>query len=272
VASSLESFGYGTLWVPGGAGGDLFGDVDAAIEATEKAVVATGVLNIWMHRPEDTARWFARVEEQYPGRLLVGLGASHAALVESTDQTYHKPLTVLRQYVDALDTASPPLPPGRRILAALGPKMLELAGEQSLGAHTYLVNPAHTRIARDTLGPNAILAPELKVVLESNPMHARRIARTHLEPYLKLPNYVRNLLRLGYSEHDCTGGGSDRLIDDVVAWGGVQQAVQRVRQHMDAGANHVCVQVLTEERREIPYDAWRELAPALLELSRTSTP
>jgi probable F420-dependent oxidoreductase len=265
IAATLEQLGYGTAWIPGGAGGDLFGDVDAALEATSEIVVATGILNIWMHGAAETAAWHADSRERHPGRTLLGLGASHARLVESaTDQLYRKPLSALRGYLDELDAAPSPVPADQRILAALGPKMLELAAERSLGAHPYLIDPEHTRIARETLGPDAVLAPELKVVLDTDPERARAVARGHLASYLELPNYTRNLLRTGYEEADLDGGGSNRLIDGVVAWGDADAVVRRAQDHIDAGADHVCVQVLTAERRDVPLAAWRELAPALL--------
>lgn len=265
IADTLDQLGYSVAWVPGGAGGDLFGDVDASLAASRRITVATGVLNIWMHDALRTAEWHAEVRRSHPGRLLLGLGASHAPLVESvTDRSYHRPLSALRDYLDALDTAPSPVPADERILAALGPKMLELAAGRSLGAHPYLTDPAHTRIARDALGPAALLAPELKVVLDLDPERARATARKHLGPYLELPNYSRNLLRTGYQEADLLGGGSDRLIDGVVARGDVDAVVRRAREHLDAGADHVCVQVLTPDRRDVPFTAWRELAPALL--------
>ncbi|GAA1268644.1 LLM class F420-dependent oxidoreductase [Pseudonocardia aurantiaca] len=264
-AAYLEGLGYGAVWVPGGAGGDLFADVDAALEATREIVVATGVLNIWMHDAADTAAWHAGTRRRNPGRMLLGLGASHASIVETVaGRPYVKPLSALRRYLDALDAAPEPVPAGQRVLAALGPRMLELAGERSLGAHPYLTGAEHTRLARQALGPGPMLAPELKVVLDTDPERARAVARTHLGPYLDLPNYSRNLLRTGFDQADLDDGGSDRLVDGVVAWGDAETIVRRAQEHVDAGADHVCVQVLTADRRDVPLDAWRELAPALL--------
>jgi probable F420-dependent oxidoreductase len=272
IASTLDGLGYGTLWVPGGAGGDLFGDVDAVLDATTRAVVATGVLNIWMHPAEGTAAWYSAASQRHPGRVLLGLGSSHAQLVETTGQTYRRPLSALRNYLSDLDAAATPVPDSRRILAALGPKMLELAAERSIGAHTYFVDPVHTQVARVAMGPSAVLAPELKVVFESDARQARAIARLHLESYLQLPNYTRNLLKTGYSEEDLSGGGSDRLIDGVVAWGTTDTIAKRAQEHVDAGADHVCIQVLTADRRDVPWEAWRELAPALSEVTPRATP
>lgn len=264
VAAALDELGYGTLWIPGGSGGDLFGDVDAALEASTRAVVATGILNIWMHPAAGTAAWHAGTRERHPRRMLLGLGSSHAPLVEATDRRYLRPFSAMRDYLDALDAAPSPVPAGQRILAALGPRMLELSAQRSLGAHPYLVDAAHTAVAREALGPEAVLAPELKVVLDTDPGRARATARAHLASYLQLPNYTRNLLRTGYTESDVAENGSDRLVDGVVACGDVDVAVSRAQDHIDAGADHVCVQVLTPDRREVPFAAWRELAPALL--------
>jgi probable F420-dependent oxidoreductase len=270
VAAGLDELGYGTAWVPGGAGGDVFGDVDAALAASTRITVATGVLNIWAHDAPATAAWYAEVTGRHPGRFLLGLGASHAESVDRgvddpARRRYRRPLSAVRAYLDALDNAPAPVPEGERVLAALGPRMLELAAARSLGAHPYLVDPEHTRRARAALGDGAMLAPELKVVLDSDPERARAVARAHLEPYLGLPNYTRNLLRTGYTAADVAGGGSDRLVDGVVAWGEPEDVVARAQAHVDAGADHICVQVLTADRREVPYAQWRALAPALLE-------
>jgi probable F420-dependent oxidoreductase len=259
IAAAIEDIGYDAAWVPGGAGGDLLGDVDAALDATRRITVATGILNIWAHDAAEVAAWHAGVRERHPGRMLLGLGASHGSLVDG----YRKPLSAMRGYLDALDAAPDPVPAEQRVLAALGPKMLELAATRSGGAHPYLVTAEHTRVARAALGPGPLLAPELKVVLDTDPARAREIARAHLASYLELPNYTRNLLRTGFTEADLADGGSDRFVDGVVAHGDTAAVVRRAREHLDAGADHVCVQVLTAQRREVPIDAWRDLAPAL---------
>lgn len=272
VARGLDELGYATLWVPGGAGGGLFGDVDTALNATDQATVATGVLNIWMHSASETAAWMEQLDGRHPGRLLLGLGASHAALVDKTNQTYARPLSALRDYIAQLKAAASPVPRSRLILAALGPKMLELSTSETIGAHTYLVDANHTRAAREALGPGKTLAPELKVVYETDPKTAREVARAHLASYLQLPNYTRNLIKHGYTEEDVRGQGSDRLIDGVVAWGDADRVVARAQEHVDAGADHVCIQVLTANRSDLPWTAWKELAPALLtSVSKTET-
>jgi probable F420-dependent oxidoreductase len=169
----------------------------------------------------------------------------------------------MRAYLDSLDVAAPPVLPEARALAALGPKMLELARERSLGAHPYLVTPEHTRIARQAVGPEKLVAPEQAVVLESDPERARAIARQHLERYLELPNYTNNLRRLGFGDADLAGGGSDRLVDGIVAWGDEDAVRERVLEHREAGADQVLIQVVTDRRDELPREEWRALAPAL---------
>lgn len=224
-----------------------------------------GTIGVWAAhlRSRDRGR-IAGTRERHPGRMLLGLGSSHAPLVEATDRRYLRPFSAMRDYLDALDAAPSPVPAGQRMLAALGPRMLELSAQRSLGAHPYLVDAMHTAVAREALGPEAVLAPELKVVLDTDPGRARATARAHLASYLQLPNYTRNLLRTGYTESDVADGGSDRLVDGVVACGDVDVAMRRAQDHIDAGAEHICVQVLTADRREVPFAAWRELAPALL--------
>jgi len=254
VAAAVEECGYGTAWIPGAFGGELLGDVDAALAATSRITVATGVLNIWAHDAGEVAAW---VRRHHSDRLLLGLGASHPQAIAA----YAKPLAAMTAYLDALDAAA--VPADQRILAALGPKMLALAGARSLGAHTYFVDVEHTRVARAALGDGPVIAPELKVVLDPDPARARAVARAHLAYYLELTNYTRNLLRTGYTEADLADGGSDRLVDGVVAWGDAESVARRAQAHLDAGADHVCVQVLTADRREVPYEAWKELAAAL---------
>jgi probable F420-dependent oxidoreductase len=209
------------------------------------------------------------VSEAYPGRFVLGLGVSHQPMVEGLrGQTYGRPLTAMREYLDRMDAsvfmaAEPPETP-RRVLAALGPKMLALAAERADGAHPYNVPPEHTARAREILGPDKLLAPEQAVVLETDPAEARRIGRGHVAIYRDLPNYTNNLRQFGITDDDLAGDGSDRVVDTMVAWGDVDAIRARVQEHLDAGADHVAVQVLTADRGELPLDEWRELAPALL--------
>jgi probable F420-dependent oxidoreductase len=178
---------------------------------------------------------------------------------------YHQPLAAMAGYLDALDTAEPPVPVEARVLAALGPKMLGLARDRAAGAHPYLTTPEHTQRAREILGGDRLLAPEQRVVLETDPATAREVGHQHLAIYLQLPNYTNNLRRLGFTDNDLAGAGSDRLVDTLVAWGDEDTIARRVREHHDAGADHVCIQVLTGDRNAFPREGWRRLAPALVE-------
>jgi probable F420-dependent oxidoreductase len=263
AAAELDQLGYRALWIPD-IGGDVFAAVGSLLAATTRAVVATGILNLWMHAANETAARHHDLVGVHGQRFLVGIGVSHAPLIDAREPgRYQKPLTRMREYLDALDTAALPLPPSDRVLAALGPKMIELARTRAAGAHPYLAGPDNTFTTRAALGPGPLLAPEQPVILETDPGAAREIARAHLAGYLGLPNYVNNLRRGGFSADDVTGGGSDRLVDAVVAWGDDDAIARRVQEHRDAGADHVCVQVLGGARLALPRDAWRHLAPAL---------
>ena len=240
------------------AGGDIFGAVDVLLDATRSVAIATGILNIWMQDPEEVARESnARWES---GRFVLGLGASHAALVEQ----YARPYSAMREYLDALDAATPPVPDGARLLAALGPKMVALSGDRAAGAHPYLVTPEHTRSAREILGPDAVLAPELGVVLDGDVARGRERAREHVADYLELPNYANSMRRMGFTDDDLRDGGSDRLVDGVVAVGDEEAIRARVEEHLDAGADHVCIQVVGPMGQPLPRETWRQLAPVLL--------
>ena len=260
AAAELEALGYTAAWIPD-VGGDVFGAVGSLLGATSRMVIATGILNIWMHEPEETATRYHELVTQHGPRFLVGLGVSHAPLIDMKGPgTYAKPLAKMRDYLDGVDHAERPLPVDARVLAALGPKMLELARDRAGGAHPYLANPDHTRFAREVLGPEPLLAPEQPVVLETDPGPARELARKHLSTYLGLPNYVNNLLRLGLTEDDVRDGGSDRLVDSIVAWGDETAIASRVQAHRDAGADHVCIQLLTGDFATLPLEGWRRLS------------
>jgi probable F420-dependent oxidoreductase len=265
AVGELEALGYGTVWVPGGAGGDVFGAVRRLLDATERLVVATGILNIWMHDPADVANERAKLEAAHPGRFLLGLGVSHGFLVDRDEPgVYRRPLQKMRAYLDALDGAEPAVPRDARVLAALGPKMLELARDRTAGAHPYNVTPEHTASAREVLGDGPVLAPEQGVVLERDPARAREIARESLAIYVGAPNYVNNWMRLGYTQDDVAGGQlSDRLVDGIVAWGSPADVARRLRAHLDAGADHVCVQVLAGWQPGLPRDDLRDLAEVI---------
>jgi probable F420-dependent oxidoreductase len=260
IAAELEEAGYGAVWL-GAASGDL-AQVSSLLAQTGRLVVATGMVSIWTNPADTTAAAYAAVAGKHPGRVLLGLGVSHAHVVERASLQYTRPYHRMVSYLGDLDNAAAPVPPEGRVLAALGPRMLRLAAERTAGAHPYLVTPEHTRRAREVLGAGPLLAPEQKVVLETGPATAREIGRTSVSYYLQAPNYTRNLLRLGFAEDDFTGGGSDRLIDALVAWGDTGAVLGRIREHHDAGADHVAIQVLTADG-SLPRAQWRELAQAL---------
>jgi probable F420-dependent oxidoreductase len=263
AAAELEGLGYSAVWLPD-VGGDVFGSVENLLRATSSLTVATGILNLWMHAADEAASQHARLTSAHGRRFLMGIGVSHAPLIDSTTEgRYAKPLAHMRAFLDGLDAAPIPVAVEDRVLAALGPKMLDLAGERTAGTHPYLVTPEHTAVAREALGPDKLVAPEQAVVLETDPTSARAIARSHLAGYLGLPNYTNNWKRFGFTDDDIADGGSDRLVDAFVAWGGEDAIVDRVQAHRDAGADHVCVQVLTSDLWELPLVEWRALAPAL---------
>lgn len=261
LAAQAERLGYGTLWYPNGQ--QIFERARLLLEATQRVVIATGIASIWTYSPEEAAAGHRRLSHEFPDRFLLGLGVSHAHLVDR-DQPgrYSQPLTRMTEYLDALDREVDAVPPEERILAALGPKMLALAAQRSAGAHPYLGPVEHTRRAREVLGPGPILAPEMAAVLETNPGEARAVARAHLGYYMRAPNYLNNWRRFGYGDGDFGQGGSDRLVDALVAWGDAQAIRERVDQHFEAGADHVCLQVLRPDQSP-PLDEWRQLAAAL---------
>lgn len=255
--AELEGLGYGTVWIGGSPTPE---DAAAVVAATRSVTVATGILSIWNHTAEEAAAAIAAIDAGSRRRFVLGLGVSHGPMVPQ----YAKPYSAMVSYLDALDAAEPSVRSGHRVLAALGPKMLRLAADRSLGAHPYLVTTEHTAEAREALGPDALLAPELTVVLDTDLDRARTTARTMLGMYLQLPNYTDNLLRLGFTEGDFDGGGSVRLLDALFALGDAEQVRRRTREYLDAGADHVALQVLTADEGGggLPRAAWRELAEA----------
>lgn len=260
AARELERLGYGTLWFPNSAA--MFERAGELLAATSQLVVATGIASIWTHPAEQVAAAHHALTQAHPRRFLLGLGVSHAHLVDRRQPgRYSKPVEHMVAYLDALDAAPTPVPPDERALAALGPRMLEIARARSAGAHPYLVTVEHTRRAREALGPGKLLAPEQAVVVSTDPAEARRLARIHLARYLQAPNYVNNWLRLGFTRDDLANGGSERLVDALVAWGDVDAIGERVAAHFAAGADHICLQALTETPESPPYDQWRALAP-----------
>ena len=269
VAAELEELGDGAIWIPDAVGRDPLVHAALLLGGTNRIAVGTGIAQIYGRDPMTMTGGWKTITEAFPGRFVLGLGVSHQPMVEGLrGQTYGPPLTAMREYLERMDNAmyvaSEPTELPRRVLAALGPKMLALAAERADGAHPYNVPPEHTARAREILGPEKLLAPEQAVLLETDPVEARRIGRGHMAIYLDLPNYMNNLRRFGITDDDIADGGSDRLVDTLVAWGDVDAVRARVQAHLDAGADHVAVQVLTPERGTLPLDEWRELAPVLL--------
>lgn len=266
-AAELEELGYSALWIPD-IGGALLDRLETLLASTSRITVASGVLNLWFQDSAEVAARRAALAKNLRDRLLLGIGASHAQIVNPRHPgKYTRPLAVMNHYLDALDAADPPVPADRRLLAALGPKMLGVARDRSAGSLTYLVTPEHTAIAREALGPDRLLAPEQGVVLETDADAARRIARKNIDIYFDFPNYVNNWRRLGFTEDEVRRPGSDRLIDALIAWGDEQAIANRVRAHTDAGADHVCIQIMIDrdDQTTMPRPQWRTLAPALVE-------
>ena len=247
AATELEQLGYSALWLPD-VGGELFAALENVLGATDDVTIATGVMNLWMHPAADAGAEYARLVDVHGDRLLMGIGVSHGPLIDMVQPgNYDKPLARTAEYLDALDAADPTIPVERRMLAALGPKMLALAGARTSGTHLYNTWPEHTAAARAALGPDGLVMPEQAVVLEADPDRARTIARQFLAAYLMLPNYANNWFRFGFTPEDAEHGGTDALVDAIVAWGDVDALVARVQAQFDAGADHVCIQVLTED-------------------------
>jgi probable F420-dependent oxidoreductase len=270
-AAELDELGYSALWIPD-VTGDVFTPLKNLLGATKRTAIATGILNLWMTSAQDTAAGYAETVAAHGRRLMLGIGVSHQLLIDGAKSagTYQKPLQVMTNYLDELDALpNHGVPPEDRMLAALGPKMLALAASRTRGTHTYLVTPEHTAKVRAELGSGPLIAAEQGVVLETDPAKARDIARQNLAGYLMLANYTNNFLRLGFTEDDIKDGGSDRLIDALIVWGDEDTIAARVKAHHDAGAEHVCVQVLNPTGDGGGWggsslEQWRRLAPALL--------
>ena len=259
VAPELESLGYGALWSSGRFDAGLAPHFEKLLASTDHVAVASGIVSIWAGAPEDVGPAVSALEDRFPGRFLLGIGTSHSVAVAD----YTRPYSKMVAYLDALDALATPVPPERRVLAALGPRMLRLAAARAAGAHPYFVPVEHTAWARGILGPGPLLAPEVAVVLETDPARARQLARGYASTYLGLTNYTQNLRTFGFDDEDIRGGGSDRLIDAVIPWGDAATLAAAVRAHLDAGADHVCVQVIAG-REGFPLHEYRELAATLL--------
>jgi probable F420-dependent oxidoreductase len=244
-AKQIEDLGYGAVWVGGSPPAELDW-VEPILEKTTTLQVATGIVNVWTAAPGPVAESYHRIDKAYPGRFLLGIGVGHPEL----HTEFRKPIDLVNDYLDKLDEYG--VPKNRRVVAALGPRMLKLSAQRSAGAHPYLTTPEHTRQARELIGPSAFLAPEHKVVLTTDSEEARAIGRTALDIYLNLNNYVSNWKRLGFSDEDVAKPGSDKLVDAFVAYGTVDDVARRLKEHIDAGANHVPIQVLGTQDRLIP--------------------
>ena len=271
MVAEIEELGYGAVWIPEAMGRDPMAHAPLLLAGGKRIVLATGIANIWNRSPVAMSAGQRTITSAFPDRFLLGLGVSHGAFVEGfLHEDYKRPLTKMKAYLDAMDAApfmaDAPTTEPKRVLAALGPKMLELAAERAAGAHPYFVPVEHTAFARKTLGPEPLLCVEQAVVLSTDAEVARAAARAHMAIYLTLPNYTNNLRRFGFGDEDFDNGGSDLLVDTLVVWGDVDDVAARVRAHHDAGANHVCLQVLSTlpaDVRNPPIEQWRALAPAL---------
>ncbi|MFB9321375.1 TIGR03620 family F420-dependent LLM class oxidoreductase [Cryptosporangium minutisporangium] len=261
AAVELEELGYHRLWFSGGFDPGVPARFREILDGTKRLGVAPGILSIWHANPADAAAFTRAAEQDHPGRFLLGLGASHAVLVDNTGGQYRKPYSRMVEYLDALDAAG--IAPEQRVLAALGPRMLELSRDRARGAHPYFVPAEHTEQARAALGSEALLAPEVAVVLEADADRARAVAREYTTGYLTLPNYTNNLRRLGWTDEDLAGGGSDRLVDALIPWGTPAQVAEGIEKHFRAGADEVTIQVLGVDAKTFPADAFRALAAAL---------
>jgi probable F420-dependent oxidoreductase len=268
AVAELEELGWGSLWFWEVFGREALTSAGLLLCATQRMVIASGIANIWARDPVAMAAAQRTLTEAYPGRFMLGVGVSHAPIVDARGHRYQRPLGKMRGYLDAMDAApwqGPPLqelPP--RVLAALGPRMLELAAERAAGALLYNTPPETTAVARSVLGAGPLLAVEQAVLLEEDPAQARRICREFIAFYMSLPNYTGAWDRAGFGPEERAEGGSDRMVDAVVAWGGPEQIMERVRAHLEAGADHVCLQVLDPDPNGLPMADWRALAPMAL--------
>lgn len=264
--AEVEEMGYGAVWVPEATIREPFASTALLLSATKKMVLATGIASLHARTAQTMQAGWKTLTEAFPDRFLLGIGVSHAPMVQGVHKgNYDKPYSTMVEYLDAMDKgiffAAAPSTAPQRVLAALGPKMLKLAAERGAGAHPYFTPVEHTAFARETMGTGALLAPELAVVLETDATKAREIARKYMTTYTRLPNYTNNLKRFGFTEDEITKQ-EDRLVDAIVAWGSLDTVVAAVKGHLNAGADHVCIQVLTDKPGTLPMREWQELADA----------
>ena len=267
--ADVESLGFRALWIPEGLGSkEAFAHAGVLLATSARLTVATGIASIWARDAVAMANGSRTLADAFPGRFVLGIGVSHESSVTRRGEVYRRPLARMREYLDAMAEAPYACPDPERpapvVLAALGPRMLELAAGRAAGAHTYFVPPEHTEIAREVMGAGPFLSPEQAAILETDPDRARRIARKYMSGYVDLPNYANNLVRLGWSEDDLSDGGTDKLVDAIVAWGDEEAISSRVQAHLDAGADHVSVQMLGERSADLPTEQLRRLVPAFV--------
>jgi probable F420-dependent oxidoreductase len=268
AAQKIEELGFGAIWFPESTRREAFSNASLLLCATRSIVIATGIAIALARDPVTTAAAHRTLTEAYPERFLLGLGISHQITARLRGYDYpQNPAKAMREYLLAMDNApydaAAPVSEPKRVIAALGPKMLATAKELAWGAHTYFVTPDHTHKAREILGEGKLLAVEQAVILNDQPSVAREIARQYMKRYLSLPNYINNLIRLGFDESDFANGGSDRLVDAIVCWGGLETINSRLQEHFDAGADHVCIQALPTSPKDLPIREWEELASLL---------
>jgi probable F420-dependent oxidoreductase len=268
---NLEGLGYPSVWIPESVGSkEVFAHSAILLAGSTRAIVAPGIASIYARDPMAMANGAKALAEAYPGRFVLGIGVSHAPSVAARGGSYGKPIETMTEYLDGMAAATSAAPepsePVPLVLAALGPRMLELAATRADGAHPYFVPVEHTPVARKAVGPEPCLAVEQTAVLSTDADEARRIGRAFARHYLALPNYANNLRRLGWADEDIANDGSDRLIDAVIAWGDVDAIVGRVKAHLDAGADHVCVQLRAESSADPALAGLADLAAGLLAL------
>lgn len=279
AATELDELGFPTLWIPGLDGNGVLDDLDHLLEAAPRATVALGILSMWGQDPTTLGARLAAMDAAHGPRAVIGLGVSNAHSAATAGQVYGSPTAAMGHYLDQLDDAASPVPVPRRLLGALGPKMADLAVARTSGWHPFMVTPEYNADHRARVGSTPVIAPHQAVVLDRDPDRARAAARAGIGMFIGFPAYQANLRRLGFTEADLVRGGSDRLIDALTAWGGVDDVARRVQEHLDAGADHVALHVLNSDPDEgsgtghgMPRRQWRELAAVLPDLARPRTP
>ena len=267
AAAEIDELGFGTVWLPEAVGREIFSSSALILSATKNIKVASGIASIAARTAHTMQSGWKTLSEAFPGRFVLALGVSHSHMVTKLHKlSYDKPYSNMVEYLDVMDKSpyagAAPQSPMYRMIGALGPKMLQLSAERTAGAHPYFTTPQHTAEARALMGAKPLIAPEIAVIFETDKDKARATARKFMSTYTRLPNYANNLMRLGFTQDDVTNQ-SDRLVDEIVTWGTLDKIAARIKEHHDAGANHVCVQVLAHDPLELPMAGWRELSALL---------